>query len=382
MAAPPTAYLNNGSVLAIHIPGVIKLNSVLALKLAEYGANIKSLFYLDYLLVLKNPTTGQLGFAGACIVGGANLAYHANARYSRKRLKNGVEVIVFNDGGLNTKGYSTQPGAATTTDLRAKLVSILYKTAYYVPSTEFGIIVKQSAAAPSLNDPYFVLRVNQAQNATYTLTNVTIGNLTSWVTLYVYSVNKNTEGVRIEPTARTVYVNGDAITLAFQNTQPTNSGEVTGIDNTFYTDADTSNGFPGGRISSDLSSFAPPQDGFYVSRAKERWYQVTGGFIVNEGTYTAIPPGFSEYKYYEIANFACGEAVVATRTLLLDQEPIISSGSIAPDGLGDGIYRTAQAINTGTIFTVYQSLECPGGGISCAEEDKIIVFRIGSVTNC
>jgi hypothetical protein len=397
MAAPSTAYLNNGNAIRMDEEDLAAaiINSYDALIAAYiYGAaDIKALFYLDAIVEVEitddAATVIGTGFIGLVIVNGANYKYHAAARRFKGSLTSftDVEVLVnayiaLNDGGLNTLGHSNQPSAATTTDLRAKLASIFFKTAYYEPSTEFGIIVKQTAATPTLADPYFILRTNQPQNADYTLTNVNIGNLTCWVTLYVYSVNKNLEGVRIDLNARTIYVNGDAITLAYQTTKPLNSGEVTGIDTTYFTDGDTTNGFPGGRISTNSGGFTAPTNGFYVSRTKELWYQVTSGFIVDEGVYSSLPPGTSEYKYYELANFACGESVISIRALYLSTAPSITTGSIAPDGLGDGIYRTTSTANTGTIFTVYQSLECPDGGLSCADADKIILYRIGSVTNC
>lgn len=141
-AAPSSAYLTEK--LPLQDVGVVKYDNLLALKLSEYGANIKSLFYLDALLVAKENGGTKEGFCGMVIVGGANAAMHNTARYGKGRTSpdNGAtKYIILNDGGLNTLGIATFLSVINNVFTNFT-VNLDFKSAYYLGSTDFGLVYR------------------------------------------------------------------------------------------------------------------------------------------------------------------------------------------------------------------------------------------------
>ena len=137
-AAPNSAYLTEK--LPLQDVGVVKYDNLLAFKLSEYGSNIKSLFYLDALLVAKENGGTKEGFCGMVIVGGANAAMHNTARWGKGRTSpdgGATKYIILNDGGLNTLGMAEWKSndSVVFTDIR---VDVEFKTAYYLGSNSYG----------------------------------------------------------------------------------------------------------------------------------------------------------------------------------------------------------------------------------------------------
>lgn len=132
MSAPNSAYLTEK--LPLQDVGVAKYDNLLALKLSEYGSNIKSLFYLDALLVAKENGGTKEGFCGMVLVGSNNAAMHNMARWGKGRTSpdgGATKYIILNDGGLNTLGYASNLDVIDTVFFALKF-SYDYLMAYYV----------------------------------------------------------------------------------------------------------------------------------------------------------------------------------------------------------------------------------------------------------
>lgn len=137
-AAPNSSYLTEK--LPLQDVGVVKYDNLLALKLSEYGSNIKSLFYLDALLVAKENGGSKEGFCGLVIVGGANAAMHASTRWSKGRTSpdgGATKYIILNDGGLNTFGKSEITDIISTV-FTAVSIDINAISSYYAASNAYG----------------------------------------------------------------------------------------------------------------------------------------------------------------------------------------------------------------------------------------------------
>ena len=146
-AAPNSAYLTEK--LPLQDVGVVKYDNLLALKLVEYGSNIKSLFYLDALLVAKENGGSKEGFCGLVIVGGANAAMHASARWSKGRTSpdGGVtKYIILNDGGLNTLATTLNEAEYSSLIFDIKIEATL-KSAHYLNTTQYGFRGRQRNAS-------------------------------------------------------------------------------------------------------------------------------------------------------------------------------------------------------------------------------------------
>jgi len=135
MGAPSNAY--SGQKLTDHLIGVSKQDNSLALKLSAYGSNIKTLFYLDVLLIADK--SGQT-FLGAVEENGVFYPFHNPARFSKIRLsKNGIKYIVLNDAGLNTKGFSVPNNGEAVFGIGPR-VTMGYRSAYWVDTD--GIVLE------------------------------------------------------------------------------------------------------------------------------------------------------------------------------------------------------------------------------------------------
>ena len=154
MAAPSTAYsqsyLSTGQ-LNTATPPVLESNMLALLPkcLSTYGstANTKLLFYLDYVGQMKDAL-GQDVFVGAVKTSGPNFDMHkmgtgAGSRQGKGRLMiNGVEHIILNDGGLNTKPHITiiYPILAYNNYMS---VTVNFLSAYYSTTNSINIRVEQ-----------------------------------------------------------------------------------------------------------------------------------------------------------------------------------------------------------------------------------------------
>jgi len=205
MGAPATAYLNNGAAsLPIHNVGVVKHDALLALKLAAYGVNIKTLFYLDGLLVVKDGANE--GFAGCASPFSYNINHHNTSRWSKHRINASGEKVVFNDGGLNTMGDTSNvsvvfpPNDEFNATLTANFLS-----AFYDASTTHGYAVRHSrydslGALVDTNDNH----VNSGSLAAGASANLSVplsfGSL-AWATeIHIYrSFITNPEGTYYSP---------------------------------------------------------------------------------------------------------------------------------------------------------------------------------------
>lgn len=121
---------------------------VLLTSAAESSTVLKSRFYLDGFFIREH--NGVKKWAGYCIVGSTNYYMHAEARHSwlRER-RNGQDIVVFWDAGLNTRGNITQfsidpevPNRTATTN------NIKFLTAWYIDSmaSEYGIRYRQGGS--------------------------------------------------------------------------------------------------------------------------------------------------------------------------------------------------------------------------------------------
>jgi len=129
MAAPANAYFNP-------ILGTYLLNETEHQRAIPNvdEATLKSRFFLDYLVISVDVNINE-GFTGMCDVGSYNYNMHSNLRLGSFGSK--ADTRAFWDAGLNTKGeaflnsYSSSIGFGL-------VVSLQIKTAYYVPTTEWG----------------------------------------------------------------------------------------------------------------------------------------------------------------------------------------------------------------------------------------------------
>lgn len=142
MSAPAEAYLDEK--LPLQDVGVVKYDNLLALKLSEYGSNIKSLFYLDALLVAKENGGTKEGFCGLVLVGGNNAAMHNTARWGKGRTSpdgGATKYIILNDGGLNTYA-SSNVDTIKNTAVNYLKADYSYKSSYYAYSTSRGYEIR------------------------------------------------------------------------------------------------------------------------------------------------------------------------------------------------------------------------------------------------
>lgn len=164
MSAPSTVY--NTEILEFKLDETTKFSNRLALKLSEYGSNIKTLFYLDLLLIPDKGDTN--GFIGAVILGGENANMHATARYGKGRLAyNGSSpvYIILNDGGLNTAG---KPTINNNTTQFSNLIrnNYTFLSAYYVDTDFTGVRYRVGSGA--WTEISFLTTIPQQQSLTVT----------------------------------------------------------------------------------------------------------------------------------------------------------------------------------------------------------------------
>ena len=252
MAADATVYYNNGAVLRIKQEGVVQFDALIALKLLAYGSNIKTLFYLDG--VLQIGATSDNAFIGYCHASSAKLAYHASARWGKLRLNDGTDVVVFNDGGLNTLG-SLASLTVTNKAVSNIVLQAIFKSAYYCDSTDYGFYYRQNLGAKNKRD-VGALAKNTQITATNTL--VTPGiNAGDRIDVTAYIVNS--EGEREDLTllfyaeARSLVMKFNASYASYAYTGSNNQTVYAGnanlnLDTILYNGADTStaSGVPSG----------------------------------------------------------------------------------------------------------------------------------------
>lgn len=186
MSEPNTAY--SGKTLELHNVGVIKYDNLIALKLAEYGSNIKSLFFLDKLLITAD------GFVGAVEIGGLNASMHAAPRLSKGRLENtsnGKKYMLLNDAGLNTFAYAFLPEIKCTAvnHIRADYT---FKSAYYSDSAKRGIEIRGNSGV--WNTIIFSNTLLPAKNTENIIDKIINSNLEYPVVIDIRPFIENSEG--------------------------------------------------------------------------------------------------------------------------------------------------------------------------------------------
>lgn len=148
-AAPSTVY--TGKTFELHNVGVVKYDNLLALKLLEYGSNIKTLFYLDNLFIVKNGS--DEGFIG-CIetdVNRLNYLIRNPSRFGKGRLRRDTDSKIFimlNDGGLNTKAFVSDVAPdAEQSVLDIKSGDLFFRSAYYSNTDKYGVRYRTASDA-------------------------------------------------------------------------------------------------------------------------------------------------------------------------------------------------------------------------------------------
>jgi len=142
MAAPSNAYLFNGARMPLHIEGQIKIDNYIALLLAEYGNQVKQLFFLDGMLRLTD-VNGNTGFVGIVKDSGFSQGYtpykmHAPARFSKGRLQlDGLTYFILNDAGLNT--YAQVYAEENNNSFNNVIVTITLQQSYYNTTTDYYV---------------------------------------------------------------------------------------------------------------------------------------------------------------------------------------------------------------------------------------------------
>nr|WP_294897864.1 hypothetical protein [uncultured Pedobacter sp.] len=206
MAAEATVYLNNGAKLPVKLDGVAQYDALVALKLSAYGSNIKTLFYLDAVLVADNGA-GSSGFVGMVKIGGANYIRHASARRSKTVLQNASadQFILLNDAGLNTLGDATNAsvpvplvGVVSGSDVLIKVLAD-FLSAYYVDTTDYGVEYLYKTTG-SIGGSYIAVSAGTLAQATastakdFYLSGFDRANITPDNKLYVRPYLTNPEG--------------------------------------------------------------------------------------------------------------------------------------------------------------------------------------------
>lgn len=118
---------------------------VLLTSAAETSTVLKTRFYLDGFFIREH--NGVKKWAGYCVVGSTNYYMHAEARHSwlRER-RNGQDIVVFWDAGLNTFGLSSilQTKKHHTNFMAVQMSGL---ASYYSHTSSWGIQVKKSTEA-------------------------------------------------------------------------------------------------------------------------------------------------------------------------------------------------------------------------------------------
>lgn len=191
MSAPSIAYLDE--VLTVKKGSTTETYDLPA---SNYSGNIKTLFYLDFIMVCSKSDIGYIGMVedNSSLL---NYNQHNTSRFGSlraKRRSNGKIYIVLKDGGLNTKGFVSV--ASLTSDLQngGIKITITYKAAYYL-GTEFYLRARIGGVG-SWTD-YSVKSLLEAETETDTNRNVDIDYylpLTAGDLLEVQAYATNAEG--------------------------------------------------------------------------------------------------------------------------------------------------------------------------------------------
>lgn len=311
--APSTAYTTKK--LPVHIPGVVKYDSYLALKLSAYGSSIKSLFYLDLLLI------GADGFLGAIEDNPTSLNYqmHNPARFSKIRIKgsDGKKYIVLNDAGLNTLGYA--PGVAwESLEIGNIQVKSSFYSAYYVDTDSHGFKwrIGTSGAFDTGNKGILTAGVNSL-NSAYLIGDGG-GSFRAGQTIFAKSFIANAEGYWEEALLEGLIL-PRAVSLKYSSAYASSACGST--NNTYYSDQGTMD--YGTTLYTGTDMLTPVADGYYSDGSM--WYRheydvfadrkcVTDKGICANGGYPSGDPGntapyviwdWAEYSNMD-ASTACG----------------------------------------------------------------------------
>lgn len=168
---------------------------VLLTSAAESSTVLKTRFYLDGFFIREH--NGVKKWAGYCIVGSTNYYMHAEARHSwlRER-RNGQDIVVFWDAGLNTMGFGS---IVNTVTLWANhiIYNAEYVAAYYNDTSNIGVRWKLSTA-PTWNTTMFTQAILQGQ--TVARQEFFNPELQLGQQLHIQLINVNPEGTFMSPT--------------------------------------------------------------------------------------------------------------------------------------------------------------------------------------
>lgn len=255
MAATADKYYNNGiSKRSAKIVAVTQHDIPMALMLAEYGtvANIKALFYLDYVRrMAKKDANGNVVyvFIGLCKVGSANYNMHAEARRSRRRMSRTLDGVTredyvwFNDGGLNTKGKATNLAPASDQGvLSVKSGSITFKSAYFTTSSKYGVRYRTALEAWQEVAETNLPAGNTGSGSTVTR-NYSLTNARANTSMEVYGFIENPEG-EYQTAPFTILVLAEAVEFRYSSNEPNGGtlgtyymGQPLQVGSTIYNEA-------------------------------------------------------------------------------------------------------------------------------------------------
>lgn len=294
-AAPNSAYLTEK--LPLQNVGVAKYDNLLALKLSEYGSNIKSLFYLDALLVAKENDGTKEGFCGMVIVGGANAAMHASARYGKGRTSpdsGATKYIILNDGGLNTLAFTSFFNWITTSPNNL-FANLLFKSSYYDDTSDYGFEFKKETESTwvSVSIASFLARNTEISGSTQLISPVILPLTFYNFRFYITNPEgtKKTDSILVQtndmvysenfyPQASACGTEGAAILIYFKQQDRLRMYDLT---------SSPSSVIPPIIGYEDASFSTPISEGWYKSSMEDYtyFYSNTEGF--NQRTYCAPP---------------------------------------------------------------------------------------------
>lgn len=266
MAAPANAYFTE--ILGSYLGSEIQHQRAIP---NDTYSNLLSRFYLDDLF---NSTDSQLngGFTGMCVVGSYNYNMHSNLRIGAVGAS--ANTRLFWDSGLNTKGEAFLNSYTSSIGF-GLVVSLQIKTAYYVPTTEWGFRFRLagSGAAWGYASAFEYVGENTVKIGSTTTNQYSVGDVVE-----IQPYNVNAEGTFFQ-TADLITISRPSIEMVGAALYASWATEPAYSRGTYYADSFQLDSY----LYTGVNSPTLAPSGYYQIPSLQSWVYVDGNGLITNG---------------------------------------------------------------------------------------------------